>query len=60
MNAVTVATLVVAWMFVLSRIVHAYIHVGSNHVPARRRAFLVGCGMVVVLAGLALYALVAG
>ena len=33
---------VMAWVFVLSRLVHAYIHTSSNHVPTRFRAFAVG------------------
>ena len=38
---------VMAWIFVLSRLVHAYIHTGSNHVPTRFRVFAVG--MIVLL-----------
>jgi hypothetical protein len=33
---------VLAWVFVLSRIVHAYIHTTSNFVPRRFNAFAVG------------------
>jgi len=33
---------VMAWIFVLSRLVHAYIHTSSNHVPTRFRAFAFG------------------
>jgi hypothetical protein len=33
---------VLAWLFVLSRLMHAYIHTGSNNVPRRFNAFLVG------------------
>jgi len=40
---------VLAWIFVLSRLVHVYIHVTSNHVGQRFAAFLVGA---VVLAGM--------
>lgn len=34
---------VMAWIFVVSRIVHAYIHVTSNYVPMRGLSFAVGC-----------------
>lgn len=37
---------VMAWIFVLSRLAHAYIHTTSNYVPTRFRVFAVG---VVVL-----------
>jgi hypothetical protein len=58
LNAVSYTSLVVAWLFVLSRITHAYVHTGSNYVPLRRRIFMFGCGMIVVLALVALGALI--
>ncbi|OYX80292.1 MAG: hypothetical protein B7Y77_00780 [Bradyrhizobium sp. 35-63-5] len=33
---------VLAWGFVISRLVHAYVHTGSNHVRYRFNAFLIG------------------
>ena len=33
---------IAAWIFVLSRIVHAVIHTGSNYVPLRRKLFMGG------------------
>jgi len=33
---------VMAWLFVITRIVHAYIHTGSNYVPHRFNAFAAG------------------
>ena len=33
---------VMAWIFVLLRIGHAYIHTTSNHVPTRFRIFAAG------------------
>lgn len=33
---------VMAWLFVASRLVHAYIHTGSNYVPHRFNAFAIG------------------
>ena len=38
---------VMAWIFVLSRLAHAYIHTTSNHVPTRFRVF--AAGMLVLL-----------
>ncbi len=32
-----------AWLYVASRVVHAFIHIGSNNMIARPLAFLVGC-----------------
>jgi hypothetical protein len=34
--------LVMAWIFVISRIAHAYVHCTSNHVPTRFKVFAVG------------------
>lgn len=34
--------LIGAWIYVLSRYVHAYIHINSNYVPSRLKAFFVG------------------
>jgi hypothetical protein len=42
-----------AWLFVVSRIVHVYVHVGANYVPARRRVFTFGWAMVLAMAVLA-------
>ena len=36
-----------AWLFVLARIAHAYVHTTSNHVPTRFNVFAVG--MLVLL-----------
>jgi hypothetical protein len=38
---------VLAWVFVLSRIVHAAIHTGSNYVPLRRIVFAIGCFILI-------------
>jgi len=46
-----------AWVFVLSRVAHAYVHTGSNYVPHRLRFFSVGVFSVILLAVLALYRL---
>jgi len=40
-----------AWMFCILRILHAYVHVGSNYVPLRFRLFLFS---VLVLLAMAL------
>ena len=41
--------IVLAWLFVLTRIVHAAIHIGPNIVPARATVFLVGVVTVLVM-----------
>jgi hypothetical protein len=59
LNAVTTPAIVAAWLFALSRIVHAYVHIGPNHVPTRRKVFMFGCFMIVTLVFMAIFAVVA-
>lgn len=42
------AAVAVAWIFVLARIVHAYVHVTSNRVLLRRRLFIVSLAVNLV------------
>lgn len=48
-NTVNTAVLVIAWLYVLTRIIHAYIHISSNYVPARYRAFLISAICLIVM-----------
>lgn len=48
-NAVSLMANVLAWLFVLSRFIHAYIHIGTNHVPMRLRMFLIGCFVLIAM-----------
>lgn len=58
LEAVGIVALVAAWLFVASRIVHAYIHLTSNYLPNRRRLFTVGWWILLFMALLALWQLV--
>jgi hypothetical protein len=40
---------VMAWIFVLSRFAHAYIHTTSNHVPTRFNFFAVGVIVLLIM-----------
>ena len=42
LEAVGIVALVLAWLFVLSRIAHTWVHLGSNYIPNRRRLFTAG------------------
>ncbi len=53
-NATGALVQVLAWLFVASRLAHAWIHTRSNAVPARRRAFMAGVVILLVLWSLAL------
>lgn len=49
LNAVNWLVLALAGFFAISRLVHAYIHTGSNVVPVRRRIFIFGVLLVAAL-----------
>ncbi|MFW2387904.1 MAG: MAPEG family protein, partial [Polyangiales bacterium] len=57
-GAADIYALVFAWLFVATRLVHAYIHIGSNYVPNRTRVFKLGVVIVIVLTALLIRALV--
>src|SRR6185503_6149217 len=40
---------VMAWIFVLLRIAHAYVHTTSNHVPTRFRVFAAGVFVLLLM-----------
>jgi len=40
---------VMAWIFVLSRLAHAYIHTTSNHVPTRFNLFALGVAVLLIM-----------
>jgi len=49
-NAVDLSVLIMSCLFVASRVAHAYIHTGSNYVPARRKIFTFGVIIVLMMA----------
>lgn len=49
LDAVTTTVLWLAWAFVISRVIHAYIHMSSNYVPARFRVFTIGFVIMVLM-----------
>lgn len=58
LNAVDVWAMALAFGFAATRIVHAYVHLGPNIVPIRRRVFMVGAVLLLAMAGLVARAIV--
>ena len=58
LEAVGVAALVAAWLFVASRLAHAWIHLTSNRIRHRARVFAVGWWIVIAMVLLTLWQLV--
>jgi hypothetical protein len=57
LEAVGILALVAAWLFVLSRIAHAWVHLTSNYIPNRRRFFTVGWWILVFMVLLVIWQL---
>lgn len=48
-EGVDALTLGLAWVFVASRVLHAYTHVTSNAIPVRMRSFIFGALILLIL-----------
>lgn len=49
LNAVSGTVLVLAWLYVATRFLHGFVHVRSNRVPIRLRAFAAGLFILFIL-----------
>jgi hypothetical protein len=58
LDAVNLLVLVAAWLFVATRIAHAWVHLTSNYIPTRRRLFTVGWWVLAFMVLLAIYVLI--
>ena len=56
-NGVDIFSLIAAWIFVVSRCMHVYVHTGSNFVPLRRKLYMFGFVMIIILMFLCLASL---
>ena len=56
-DAVSTIVLYLAWAFVISRAIHAYIHMNSNFVPARFTVFTIGFVTMIIMVVFAAIAL---
>jgi len=52
-NTVSTLVLILAWVYSISRVVHGYVHISSNFVPARFSIFLIGVLSLIVMTVLA-------
>ena len=57
-DAVSMVVLSLAWIFVITRVIHAYIHMSSNYVPARFAVFTIGFVTMIAMAVLAAITLI--
>ena len=47
-NGVNYLTLALMWLFIVTRYIHAWVHLGRNDVLRRSRAFFVGAGLLLI------------
>ena len=60
MQETSVFVQALAWTFVASRVLHFFVHTGSNYVPVRRRIFTFGFLIVLVLLGISFWTILRG
>jgi hypothetical protein len=48
-DGVGLAALLLAWLYVGLRVVHSFIHIGSNYVPRRLQVFVLSVGVLLAL-----------
>ena len=58
LEGVGILALVAAWLFVVSRVAHAWVHLTSNYIPNRRRFFTVGWWILAFMVLLAMWQLI--
>lgn len=49
LNGVSMISLILAWGYLISRCLHAHIHIGTNHIPHRLPVFVLGLVMLLLL-----------
>lgn len=55
LNTTNTTTVIIAWLFALSRLLHSFVHLGSNMLQKRVAAFAIGWLMIVLLWGQLIY-----
>ncbi|WP_027589706.1 MAPEG family protein [Pseudomonas sp. RL] len=58
-DGVSLPALLLAWLYVALRVVHAGIHIGSNQLSRRMPVFVLGTGVLLALLGLSAWQLAA-
>jgi hypothetical protein len=57
LGAAGILAQVLAWAYALTRVAHAYVHIGSNYVPLRKRLFQLSIVLLFIMTGLTLVAM---
>jgi len=57
LNVVSVFALLVAWAYVVLRVIHVFVHTGSNEIPIRKKVFMASTALLIVLCGCVIHGL---
>jgi hypothetical protein len=57
LNVVSIFALLVAWGYVVLRVIHVFVHTGSNEIPIRKKVFMASTVLLIVLCGCVIYGL---
>jgi hypothetical protein len=49
LNALSMLVLFLAWGYVFLRVVHVFIHTGSNQIPVRKKVFMASTALLIAL-----------
>jgi len=49
LNIVSTFTLSIAWGYVFLRVIHVFVHTGSNKIPVRKKVFMASTALLMVL-----------
>jgi hypothetical protein len=51
LNSVSPFALLVAFCYVILRVIHVFVHTGSNKIPIRKKVFMASTALLIVLCG---------
>ena len=51
LNIVSIFALIIAWAYVFLRVVHVFVHTGSNKIPVRKKVFMASTLLLMLLCG---------
>jgi hypothetical protein len=57
LNVVSIFALLVAWGYVVLRVIHVFVHTGSNEIPIRKKVFMASTALLILLCGCVIYGL---
>lgn len=57
LNSVSLFVLLLAWAYVALRVIHVFIHTGSNNIPTRKKVFMASTTLLILLCACSIHSL---